>query len=69
LAGRKGIKVAIKAGAKKIAEAVYDALTKGIDYVEQGNEKYLEQLRQNKIRLMNKLAKKHRFTLIQTEII
>jgi transposase len=49
LKGRKGAKVAIKAGARKIAEAVYDALTKGIDYVEQGAEKYLEQFKQKEI--------------------
>lgn len=65
LRGRKGVKVAIKAGARKIAEAFYDALTKGINYVEQGCQKYIEQVQQNEIRLMNKLAKKHRFTLIE----
>jgi len=61
LKGRKGAKVAIKAGARKIAEAFYDALTKGIDYVEQGAIKYKEQLKQREIGLLNKLAKKHNF--------
>jgi len=68
LKGRKGAKVAIKAGARKIAEAFYDALTKGMDYVEQGGEKYLEQVRLNEIRLMNKLAKKHMFTLVDNRL-
>lgn len=63
--GRKGSKVAVKAGARKIAEALYDALTKGIDYVEQGAEKYLEQIKMNEIRLMNKLAARHNFKLME----
>jgi len=65
--GKKGAKVAVKAGARKIAEAIYDALTKGIEYVELGSEKYLEQIRLNEIRLMNKLAKKHMCTIVQNE--
>ena len=64
LKGRKGAPVAIKAGARKIAEAYYNALTKGIDYVEQGTEKYIEKLRLDEIRLINKLAKKHMLTII-----
>lgn len=69
LKGRKGAKVAVKAGARKIAEAFYDALTKGIDYVEQGCEKYLEQVRQNEIRLINKLAKKHILTISENKLL
>ena len=63
LKGRKGGKVAVKAGARKIAEAFYNALARGMDYVEQGSEKYMEQVRANEIRLVNKLAKKHRLTI------
>ena len=59
LKAKKGARVAIKAGARKIAEAFYNALTKGMDYVEQGAELYMEQVRVNEIRLINKLAKKH----------
>lgn len=66
LRGRKGSQVAIKAGARKIAEAFYDALTKGMDYVELGTQKYLEQIRLNEIRLINKLANKHNLTIIET---
>ena len=57
--GRKGAKVAIKAGARKIAEAFYDALTKGIDYVERGAFKYIEQQQQREKTLLKKLAIKY----------
>ena len=63
LKGRKGSKVAIKAGARKIAEAFYDALTKGMDYVEQGTAKYAEQLEQRELQLLKKLANKHNYKL------
>ena len=59
LKAKKGAQVAIKAGARKIAKAVYNALTKGMDYVELGAERYMEQVNANEIRLVNKLAKKH----------
>jgi len=61
LKGRKGPKVAIKAGARKIAEAIYDAMTKGIDYVEQGAKKYIEQQKERELYVLNKLAKKYNF--------
>ena len=67
--GKKGSKVAIKAGARKIAEAFYNALTKGADYVETGANKYIEQVNANEIRLMGKLAKKHNFMIVKTDII
>jgi len=63
LSARKGPKVAVKAGARKIASAFYDALTKGIDYVEQGAIKYQEQQKQREINFLNKLAKKHNYNL------
>ena len=63
LKGRKGSKVAVKAGARKIAEAFYDAITKGIDYVEQGTAKYLEQLKQKELKLLHVLAKKHNLVM------
>ena len=40
LRARKDSSIAIKAGARKLACAYYDTLTKGIDYVEQGTKKY-----------------------------
>jgi hypothetical protein len=63
LKSRKGTKVAVKSGARKIAIVYYDALTKGVAYVESGAEKYLEQIKLNEIMLMNKLAAKHNFMI------
>ena len=65
---KKGSQVAIKAGGRKLVEAFYNALTKGIDYVEQGSEKYIEQVRLNEIRLINKLAKKHHMIVSSSEV-
>ena len=66
--GKKGSQVAIKAGARKLAEAFYNALTKGMDYVEEGIEKYMEQVQLNEIRLINKLAKKHNMIVSSSEV-
>lgn len=63
LRSRKGSRIAIKAGARKIAQAYYNALTKGLEYVEQGAEQYKKMLKQREIDLMKKLAKKHAFEL------
>lgn len=63
LRNRKGSRVAIKAGARKIAQAYYYALTRGIEYVEQGAEQYKKMLEQREIDLMKKLARKHDFDL------
>jgi len=67
LKGRKGAKVAVKAGARKIAEAFYDAITKGLDYVEQGTAKYIEQLKQKELKLMNVLAKRYNFVCLENQ--
>jgi transposase len=67
LKGRKGAPVAIKAGARKLAIALYNALTKGIDYVEQGAAKYAVQIKQREIRLLQKLACKHNYYLVDHE--
>jgi transposase len=40
LKARRDSAVAIKAGARKLAEAYYNTLTKGSDYVEQGTRRY-----------------------------
>lgn len=63
---KKGSRIAIKAGARKIAQAYYLALTKGIDYVELGAEKYLEQQRQREIDIMKRFAKKHSYDLVES---
>ena len=44
LRGRKDARIAIKAGARKVAEAFYNLLVKGALYVEQGVAKYEQQL-------------------------
>jgi hypothetical protein len=67
--GRKGSKVAIKAGARKLCIAVYNALIKGLDYVEQGAKKYAEQLQLRELRLLQKLAAKHNFQLIDYKAV
>lgn len=63
---KKGSRIAIKAGARKIAQAYYLALTKGIDYVEQGVERYLEQQKQREVYMMRVLAKKHSYNIVES---
>ncbi|GHV52258.1 IS110 family transposase [Bacteroidia bacterium] len=67
LKGRKGAQVAIKAGARKIAIAVYNALAFGMDYVEQGAIRYQEQFAQKERDLLHKLARKYNFNLIENQ--
>ena len=59
LKARKDTAIAVKAGARKLAEAYYNALTKGVDYVEQGTIKYEQQLKQREKATLYRLAKKH----------
>jgi len=65
LKARKDSAIAIKAGARKLSEAFYDALTKGIDYVEQGTKKYEEQIKQREKATLCRLAKKHNIKLVE----
>lgn len=67
LRGRKDAKTAIKAGARKIAEAFYNLLAKGAMYVEQGIAKYEQQLKQKEQRLLQKLALKHGMQIIEIQ--
>ena len=69
LKGRKGAPVAIKAGARKLAIAFYNAITRGIDYVEEGAVKYKEQLVQKERKTLFFLAKKHNLQLIECQEI
>ena len=64
---RRGAPVAYKAGARKIAEAFYDSLTKGNEYVEYGIKKYEEQKKHKEITLLKKLAKKHDMQLTEIQ--
>jgi len=64
LKGRKNSGIAIKAGARKIAEAFYNLLTRGVDYVEQGVRKYEQQLKEKQRLYLEKMAKQHGFKLV-----
>jgi transposase len=65
LRGKKDAKIAIKAGARKIAEAYYRLLTKGADYVEQGVRNYEEQLKKRERKNLERLAQKHHLQLVE----
>jgi transposase len=69
LKGKKGAPVAIKAGARKIAVAFYNALTRGMDYVEAGAVKYHQLFVQRELKMLNRLAIKHNFQLIDSQMI
>lgn len=58
-------KIAIKAGARKLAEAFYRLLTKGKAYVEKGANDYLKQIEEKEKKFLKKLALKHNLKLIQ----
>ena len=63
---RKGPAVAIKALARKVAVLFYFAITKGLDYVEQGVKAYQEQYKAQQIYFIEKVAKKHGYQLVMT---
>ena len=65
---RKDAGIAIKAGARKLALAYYNALTKGSDYVEQGTKMYEQQIKQRERAALYRLAKKHNMQLIEKEV-
>ena len=54
---KKGHRVAIKATARKIAVLYYNAMTKGIDYVEQGLILYQQKFKERQIKRLQKQAK------------
>lgn len=62
---RKGSPVAVKAGARKLAAAYYNIITKGHEYVEQGIKQYESKIRDQEIRLISKLAQKHNMSLLE----
>ena len=61
---RKGPAAAIKAGARKLACAYYNTITKGANYVEEGVKAYELKFKAQEIRLLHKLAAKHKIQLI-----
>ena len=66
---KKGGPIAIKAGARKIAAAYYNILTKGTEYVEEGIKKYEAKLKANEVKLLTLLANKHNFKLIDYQTV
>ncbi len=68
LKAKKDAGTAIKAGARKLANAYYNALTKGTEYVEQGTRIYEEQIKQRELKTLQKLASKHNFQLIENQL-
>jgi transposase len=68
LKAKRDSKIAVKAGARKLAEAFYNLLTKGTAYVEQGVKRYENKLKEQERAYLHKLAKKHKMQLsdIQT---
>ena len=67
LRARKDAAIAIKAGARKLAIAYYDTLTKGRDYVEQGIRKYEEQIARRQKAALHKVAKKYHAEIIDKQ--
>lgn len=67
LRSRKGPVIAVKAGARKIAEAFYNLLTQGTQYVEQGVKKYEEKLKQREINHLLHLAHKYKLQVLETQ--
>ena len=57
--GKKGTAVAITATCRKLAERYYDVVTKGEDYIEYGEELYLQKIKERELKYLKKLAKKH----------
>lgn len=64
---KKGAMIAIKAGARKLAEAFYNLLTKGAAYVEQGTIQYEKQIQQRELAFLTKMANKHNMLLINVD--
>lgn len=61
---KKGAVVAIKAGARKLAAAYYNMITKGTEYVEEGIRNYEAKLKSRELKLLTLLANKHKFKLV-----
>jgi hypothetical protein len=60
---KKGALIAIKAGARKIALAYYNIITKGQEYVEEGINKYEAKMKARELKLLTLLADKHHIQL------
>lgn len=65
LKAKRGAAIAIKATARKIAELYYRIFDKGMEYVEQGIEKYQEKIKQQQLIFMHKKASELKMKLIE----
>lgn len=68
LKARKDSAIAIKAGARKLAVAYYDTLTKGSGYVEEGAKRYEEQIVKREKAVLKKLAKKYNMEVVDSQM-
>jgi transposase len=66
---KKGGPVAVKAGARKLATAYYNMITKGSEYVEEGIKQYEAKLRARELKLIALLARKHKFELVDCQTV
>jgi transposase len=64
----KGPAIAIKASARKLAIMYYNVMTKGMEYVEQGIEKYEKQVKQTELDKLNRWANRMGFKLLPNQI-
>jgi len=67
MAGRRGGLVANVALARKLAALFWRVMVKGLDYVEQGLEKYQDQVLETKHRTLRRLAKQLGLTVTSPE--
>lgn len=64
--GRRGEAVAMVATARKVAELYYLAMTKGLDYVEQGLQRYEAHCREQEQHRLRKFARRLGFDMVPT---
>ena len=65
LRSHRGAPIAVTAIARKLAELYYRLMTKGLDYLEEGLQRYEEKYRQQTLRHLQKTAQTFGFTLTQ----
>jgi hypothetical protein len=63
ISGRRGASIAIKAMARKLAVWIYNIVTKGMAFANNGIEQYEEKLKKQKLKWLEKQAKKLNLTL------